>query len=196
MFGDPTGGREPQATRPEQGAPQIVVVMGVSGSGKTTLGLALADRLQAPFVEGDSHHPKRNVDKMSAGIPLTDEDRWPWLDALGRALAAAAARHGVVVGACSALRRVYRDRIGKASRLPVSFVCLAGDGELIAKRMTGRSGHYMPVSLLDSQLALFEPPSPDEPALVLPLTAPIEELVNRTLGWLAIPPRVTKEGIE
>jgi gluconokinase len=102
--------------------PLIVVVMGVAGCGKTTLGAALADRLQAPFIEGDAHHPKRNVAKMVAGIPLTDEDRWPWLDELGRALATVAGQQGSVVGACSALRRVYRERLSAAAGLVVSRI--------------------------------------------------------------------------
>jgi gluconokinase len=168
--------------------PLIVVVMGVAGCGKTTLGEALADRLQAPFIEGDAHHPKRNVEKMAAGVPLTDEDRWPWLDRLGGALASAAGRTGSVVGACSALRRVYRERLSAATGLPIRFVCLAGSGVLIARRMQSRSGHFMPVSLLESQLALLELPAPDEAAVVLPLSAGIGDLIDRTLGWLAIPP--------
>ena len=172
-------------------SPLIVVVMGVAGSGKTTLGEALADRLKAPFIEGDAHHPKRNVKKMSAGAPLTDEDRWPWLDLLGTALASAAGRRGSVVGACSALRRVYRERLSTAAGLQIRFVCLSGSGELIAERMQHRSGHFMPVSLLESQLALLELPAPDETAVVLPLSASIPDLIDRTLGWLAIPPAAT-----
>jgi gluconokinase len=171
--------------------PLIIVVMGVAGSGKTSLGGALADRLGVPFIEGDAHHPKCNVEKMAAGVPLTDEDRWPWLDQLGRALASAAGRHGSVVGACSALRRVYRERLSAAAGLPISFVCLAGGGELIAKRLRHRSGHFMPVSLLKSQLALLELPAPEEAAVVLPLSAAIPDLIDRTLGWLAIPPVVS-----
>ena len=171
--------------------PLIVVVMGVAGCGKTTLGAALADRLGAPFIEGDAHHPKRNVEKMAAGVPLTDQDRWPWLDRLGRALASAAGRQGSVVGACSALRRIYRERLSAAAGLPIRFVCLSGSGELIAKRMQSRSGHFMPVSLLESQLALLELPAPEEAAMVLPLSAAIPDLIDRTLGWLAIPPAVT-----
>jgi gluconokinase len=125
---------------------------------------------------------------MVDGIPLTDEDRWPWLDQLGRALASAAEQQGSVVGACSALRRVYRERLSTAAGLPIRFVCLSGSGALIARRMQSRSGHFMPVSLLESQLALLEPPASDEAAVVLPLSAGLPDLIDLTLGWLAIPP--------
>ena len=171
----------------------IVVVMGVAGSGKTSLGAALAERIGAPFIEGDAHHPKANVEKMAAGIPLTDEDRWPWLDQIGKALASAAGPQGSVVGACSALKRVYRERLTTAAGVPIRFVCLSGSGALIAKRMEGRSGHFMPVSLLESQLALLELPAPEEAAVVLPLSAPLPDLIDRTLEWLAIPPVVSAE---
>ena len=135
----------------------IVVVMGVSGSGKTTIGTALATRLGWAFVEGDDWHPPQNVAKMSAGTPLADEDRWPWLDRLAAEMAAIDARGEHAVLACSALRQAYRDRISRAG--PVRYVYLAGDHDTIAARLAGRKNHYMPPALLASQLATLEPPT-------------------------------------
>ncbi|MDH3715743.1 MAG: gluconokinase [Gammaproteobacteria bacterium] len=163
----------------------IAVVMGVCGCGKTTLGEALAERLRVPFLEGDDYHPRANIDKMSAGVPLADEDRWPWLDALGRALAASAREHGGVVGACSALRRAYREHLEIAAGLPVRFVCLTGARDDIALRMGTRRDHFMPASLLDSQLEILEVPAPDERAIVLSATAPLADTVQRTVQFLS-----------
>ena len=137
---------------PFEGA-RIVVVMGVSGSGKTVVGEVLARKLHAPFLDADAYHSKANIAKMSAGIPLADDDRWPWLDALGKALRAAAQPKGVAVGACSALKRSYRDFLTKAAGEPVVFVYLDGSFELIDARMKARKGHFMPESLLRSQFA-------------------------------------------
>lgn len=133
-----------------------VVVMGVSGAGKSTVGAALAARLGVEFVDGDELHPARNVRKMEAGIPLVDEDRADWLDRIGEVLA-----RGSVVVACSALKRSYRDRL-RASAPGTRFVYLRGDRELLAARVTGRRGHFMPATLLDSQLAALEEPGDDE----------------------------------
>jgi len=130
--------------------------MGVSGSGKSTVGAALAAALGLPFVDGDALHPAANVAKMAAGIPLTDDDRWPWLDAVGERLAASP-----VVIACSALRRVYRDRLRSAAP-GIRFVLLDGSRELLAERMGARADHFMPTALLDSQLATLERPDADE----------------------------------
>jgi carbohydrate kinase (thermoresistant glucokinase family) len=163
---------------------QIVVVMGVCGCGKTTLGEALAERLQAPFLEGDDYHPLSNIDKMSAGVPLTDADRWPWLAALGRSLATSASRHGTAIGACSALRRAYREHLQAAAGLPVRFVCLTADRDDIAARMSSRHDHFMPATLLDSQLEILEVPGPDERAIVLSGTAPFAETVEQAIGFL------------
>jgi gluconokinase len=143
-----------------------VVVMGVSGSGKSTLGRALADALAAPFLEGDDYHPPANVAKMSAGIALQDGDRWPWLDALGLALGDAVRRHEVAVCACSALKRAYRDRLRAQSDVPILLVCLSADPALIRRRMAMRPGHFMPASLLDSQLATLELPDATEDAMI------------------------------
>ncbi|MGE5103951.1 MAG: gluconokinase [Betaproteobacteria bacterium] len=134
----------------------IVVVMGVSGSGKSTVGAALAARLGWPFIDADDLHPSENVAKMAAGIPLTDDDRWPWLDRVVADLVrvTAASRHAVV--ACSALRKAYRDRLARAG--DVRFVHLVGDAATIAGRLARRRHRYMPASLLASQFATLEPP--------------------------------------
>lgn len=158
---------------------QRIVVMGVSGSGKTSVGQALAARLGIAFTDADDLHPAANVEKMRAGHPLTDEDRWPWLDRVGRKLADAAP--GVV--ACSALKRSYRDRIRAACGAPVRFVHLSGSRDQIAARMAARRDHYMPVSLLDSQFATLEPPGPDE-AVTIGIDAPVAALVDRIVQQL------------
>jgi gluconokinase len=134
----------------------IVVLMGVSGSGKTTIGAALAAALGWPFIEGDDLHPPANVEKMRAGIPLTDEDRGPWLDRIVEVLREVTAREGNAVLACSALRQRYRDRLAQAG--DVRFVHLTGRPEVIAARLAARRHRYMPASLLASQLATLEVP--------------------------------------
>lgn len=149
-----------------------VVVMGVSGSGKTTVGAALADALGLPFVDGDSLHPAANVAKMAAGIPLDDADRAPWLDAVGEVLAS-----GPVVVACSALKRAYRDRL-RAAAPRLQLVFLDGSRALLASRMVARPGHFMPASLLDSQLDTLERPSADEGALSADIAAPVADIVS------------------
>ena len=135
----------------------IVVLMGVSGSGKTKIGRALAASLGWPFYDADDLHPPANVAKMSAGIPLTDDDRWPWLDRVVDELARAGANGGNAVLACSALRQVYRERLARAG--DVRFVYLKGDLETIAARLAARSHKYMPASLLPSQFATLEEPA-------------------------------------
>ena len=131
----------------------IVVVMGVSGVGKTTLGRLLAERLDVPFIEGDDYHPAANVAKMARGVPLDDEDRWPWLDQLNKQLMKT--RHAVL--ACSALKAVYRERL-LAGVDEARLVHLHAGKALIAARLKERRHRYMPASLLDSQLAALEPP--------------------------------------
>src|SRR4051812_17084391 len=138
-------------------APSVIVVMGVSGSGKTTVGQALAARLGWRFADGDDFHPAANVAKMRAGVALTDEDRWPWLDAIAAWIRGRRADGGRCVIACSALRRAYRERIA-AGRDDVCFVYLDGTYDTIAERMQRRSGHYMPLTLLKSQFDTLEPP--------------------------------------
>ena len=157
---------------------RILVVMGVSSSGKSTIGEALASELRLPFLDADTYHPPDNVAKMRAGIALTDEDRWPWLTRYAEALAGAAKRGGVV-GACSALRRAYRDFLIERAGMPILFIHLEGDRQLIADRIAGRQHHYMPASLLDSQFATLQVPGPDENAVSVPVDGDVAEVVAR-----------------
>jgi gluconokinase len=158
-----------------------IVVMGVSGSGKTSVGEGLAKRLGLRFRDADEFHPPANIAKMSAGIPLTDDDRWPWLDAIGKALAQS---DGRLIVACSALRRVYRDRLLKTAARPVVFLWLDGRQEVIAARMAKRRHHFMPPSLLASQFATLEPPDPDEPAVRVSIEPPLDEVVDAAAAAL------------
>ena len=159
-----------------------IVVMGVSGSGKSTVASKLAARLGWPFAEADVFHSAANVAKMQAGTPLTDDDRWPWLDALARRIAQARDEGRPCVIACSALRRVYRERLA-GGHGDVRFVYLQGDFATIEARMKTRTGHYMPASLLESQLRTLEEPAADEPAMTLPGERPpgalVDEIVKR-----------------
>ena len=164
--------------------PRAIVVMGVSGSGKSTLGGMLAAELHCPFLEGDSFHPDANVAKMRAGEPLDDADRWPWLDALGAAAGKAAAMRGRVVVACSALKHSYRDRLAAAIDAPTLFVLLEASAEELERRMGNRPGHYMPKSLLDSQLQTLERPGNDECALTLDAETPIRQLCDDIYAFL------------
>lgn len=154
-------------------APQIVV-MGVSGCGKSTVGAQLATALGVPFVEGDSLHPARNVALMAAGTPLTDDDRRGWLDAVAAQLAQGQTQ-GVVVS-CSALKRSYRDRL-RAAAPALQIVFLHGPAALLSERLQSRVGHYMPASLLQSQLDTLEPPQPDETALTFEITRSSDDIV-------------------
>ncbi|MBR2270282.1 gluconokinase [Sphingobium sp.] len=163
---------------------RAVIVMGVSGCGKSTLGAMLAQALDCPFLEGDSYHSAAAVEKMRGGEALTDEDRWPWLDRLGAAIAGTVAAQGVAVAACSALKRAYRDRLRAAIGVPVHFILLDNDRDELLARLGNRPGHYMPASLLDSQLATLEPPLPEEGAMILTTNVPASELRDRALTWL------------
>ncbi len=160
--------------------PPLLVVMGVSGSGKSTIGALLAARLAVPFLDADDLHPITNVDKMSAGIPLTDDDRWPWLAKVGAAIAAASGT-GIVV-ACSALKRSYRDAI-RAEAPGSRFVHLAGSRELLASRLGSRETHFMPASLLDSQLAALEPLGDGE-GITVDIAGEPEEIVDAVAARL------------
>ena len=163
-----------------------IVVMGVSGCGKTTLGEALAAALGLPFVEGDSLHPPRNVERMAAGIALTDDDRQGWLAALADRLRDSCERGQGLVVSCSALRRSYRDVL-RAGAPDVRFVHLHGTPELLAQRVGSRSGHYMPASLLQSQLETLEPPGNDEAALSVDIVQPPEAQLAQVLRQLPRP---------
>ena len=153
--------------------------MGVAGCGKSSVGEALSARLGIPYRDGDDLHSPEAVAKMRAGDPLTDDDRWPWLDRV----AAVLAREAPVIVGCSALKRAYRDRIRAGAGGVVRFVFLAGSRELIAARMAARTGHYMPTSLLDSQFAALEVPGPDE-ALTVEVGQPLEGIVADILAHL------------
>ena len=155
--------------------PRVLVVMGVSGSGKSSIALRLRDELGWPFQEGDELHPKENVAKMAAGIPLTDEDRGPWLDICARWIRERleAGTGGLLT--CSALRRIYRERLG-AGLPDLYFLYLKVPEDVLRARLERRRGHYMPPSLLPSQLRTLEEPAADEPALVVP----VEQTVDQT----------------
>lgn len=157
-----------------------LIVMGVSGCGKSSMGEALATRLGLPYIEGDALHPPENVAKMSGGIPLTDEDRWPWLIRVAHAVSAP--EHGAVAS-CSALKRAYRDLMRREAGEGLTFVYLHGSRELLLERMQSRPGHFMPASLLDSQLATLEPPGPGELVVpvdcAMPLAEAVEEVAAR-----------------
>jgi len=163
----------------------IVVVMGVSGAGKTSLGQRLAARRGCVFLDADDHHPAGNVAKMSAGIPLEDADRWPWLDALNAQLRARAVRGEPVVLACSALKEIYRARLC-AGIDDFRLVYLRGSIEQIRDRLAERRHRYMPASLLESQFAALEPP---EGAITVDVSQPLDACVDRVLAALGLPAR-------
>lgn len=164
--------------------PRAVVVMGVAGCGKSTLGARLAERLNAPFLEGDAYHPEANRAKMAAGEPLSDGDRWPWLAEVGTALGVAARAHPIAIAACSALKRVYRDRLADAAGMPVVFVHPHAEADVLRRRIAARAGHFVPASLLESQLAILEPPDTNEPAITVDGTLPPEALVAEVVRRL------------
>jgi gluconokinase len=153
----------------------IYVVMGVSGSGKTLIGSALARALDLDFVEGDEYHPAENVQRMSRGIPLTDDDRAAWLSALAARIREAKVAGTGLVMTCSALKRSYRDVLREAGE--VQFVYLRGSRALIAERLANRRGHFMPPALLDSQFATLEEPTPEENAWVCDIRESLEAIV-------------------
>ncbi|MGW3142384.1 gluconokinase [Streptomyces sp. NPDC001139] len=162
--------------------PHVVVVMGVAGTGKTTIGPLLAARLGVPYAEGDDFHPQANIAKMSAGVPLGDDDRWPWLDAIGAWAHGRAGLGGVV--SCSALKRSYRDRL-RAAAPGVVFVHLAGDRALIEDRMSHRQGHFMPTALLDSQFATLQPLERNEAGVAVDVAGSPEQITERAVKALA-----------
>jgi carbohydrate kinase (thermoresistant glucokinase family) len=158
--------------------PPPVLVMGVSACGKTTLGQQLAARNGWRFVDADDLHPPHNIEKMSRGMPLDDDDRSPWLDIVADVLS-----HAPVVVACSALRRCYRDRL-RRSAPTLEILYLHASRELLMHRALGRTQHYMPASLLDSQMAALEPPTPEDHALLLDAAVPVETLLDAAMSHL------------
>jgi gluconokinase len=179
-------GMDQQARQP---ASSVLVVMGVSGSGKTTIGALLAERLNCAFADGDDFHPPANVEKMHGGVPLTDEDRWPWLRAIAAWIdqTCRAGGHGVV--ACSALKRCYRNVL--LDRSPaVRLIYLRGEPELIGRRLATRHGHFMPESLLLSQYEALEEPGPDENPITVDVVRQPSEIVDRILALLSKVPHL------
>jgi gluconokinase len=159
-----------------------IVVMGVSGSGKSTVGAALAQRLRVPFADADDFHPPANIAKMTAGQALDDDDRYPWLEAIGEWLAQHSADGGVM--SCSALKRKYRDQLRR--RCPdVEFLHLSGTPEVIGKRQASRPGHFMPASLLASQFATLEPLEPDERGIAIDVDQNIDSIVDNYVALSA-----------
>ncbi|WP_244607280.1 gluconokinase [Bosea sp. CS1GBMeth4] len=169
----------------DAGPPAVVVVMGVASSGKTSLGERLAERLGWPFRDADTFHPPANVAKMSAGIPLTDEDRKPWLAAIAAWIDGLRASGGNGIVTCSALKKAYRDVI-VGGRPDVALVYLRGSRELIGQRMAARQHHFMPPSLLDSQFATLEEPGADEKPLVVQVEASKEAIVEQVVRKLRL----------
>ena len=161
-----------------------IIVMGVSGSGKSTIGALLAEALGWPFADADGFHPAANVAKMAAGQPLTDEDRWPWLDAIATHIGASRTAGQPVVVACSALRRAYRERL-RAGHGDLIFLHLAGAPEVIAERQAARQGHFMPPSLMASQFATLEDPAEEVDAVTVSVSASLHEVVATALEQLA-----------
>jgi gluconokinase len=165
--------------------PSVIVVMGVAGSGKTTIASQLAERLRWRFAEGDSFHPPANVARMRDGIALTDEDRWPWLDAIAAWIDSARASGERCVITCSALKRAYRERLA-GGRDDVRFVYLKGEYGLVTRRMAARTGHYMPLALLQSQFDALEEPRADENPLVISIAPSPEEIVAGIVAALEV----------
>ena len=163
---------------------QRIVIMGVAGCGKSSVGAALSHATAIPYRDGDDLHPAANVAKMAAGSPLTDTDRWPWLDLV----AAELARSAPLMIGCSALKRAYRDRIRAGAGGPVLFIHLSGSRAVIEARMAARKNHFMPASLLDSQFAALEPPGTDEPHLTIDIDQPLAAIVARLRQSLPDPP--------
>ena len=161
-----------------------IVVMGVSGAGKSTVGKLIAAQLGCPFRDADSFHPQANIEKMSRGEPLTDDDRWPWLQAIAEWIAERRAAGTTCVVTCSALKRVYRDIVTNMQSADVRLVYLKGDFDLIAARLAARKGHFMPPALLKSQFDALEEPGADEHALAVPIDAAPEEIAGRVLEQL------------
>ncbi len=160
----------------------VVVTMGVSGSGKTTAGRAIAERLGVPYADADDFHPASSIAKMASGTPLTDEDRWPWLEAVGRWLARHESTGGVM--GCSALRVAYRDVLRKHAP-GVVFVHLEGERSVVVERVAERTGHFMPTDLIASQYETLEELEPREAGLKVDFHLPVAQIVDRAVAYVA-----------
>jgi gluconokinase len=165
-------------------SPLPVIVMGVSGSGKTSVGERLAEAVGCRFLEGDSLHPAANIEKMSVGIPLTDEERWPWLDIIGGRIGESVDRGEGIIVSCSALKKIYRDRLRAAAGGRLAFVFLEGSREVFEKRMKTRPGHFMPASLLDSQFAALEPPTGEPDVVTVDVDLPLAAIIEKAVAGL------------
>jgi gluconokinase len=163
-----------------------IVVMGVSGSGKSTVASRLARELGWEFAEADTFHCAANIEKMRSGVALTDEDRGPWLDAIAAWIDTRRAAGRSCVVACSALKRSYRERLA-GGHADLRFIYLAGTYDTVASRLAGRTGHYMPLSLLRSQFDTLEPPGPEEKPVVISIALPVEEIVREAMLEIARP---------
>jgi gluconokinase len=179
------GAQEKPVTEIRLAKLSALVVMGVSGSGKSTIGSMLARRLGWEYDDGDWFHPQSNIDKMHAGRPLTDEDRWPWLRAIARHIDETRRQGGHAIIACSALKRAYRDILVE-DRPDVGLIYLKGDRNLIARRLATRYGHFMSPQLLDSQFAALEEPQEDERAIVVSIDAAPRAIVETILAQLGV----------
>lgn len=166
---------------------QFVIVMGVSGSGKTTLAEGIAKTMGWIFAEGDDFHSEANVEKMRSGVPLTDDDRWPWLRSIGEWIDGHESGGRSAVITCSALRRVYRDLL-REGRPTVKFCHIDVPQDVLERRLAARTGHYMPPSLLPSQLATLEPLQSDEPGIVVEARGTPEEVLREALDALGLTP--------
>lgn len=180
MFGGmPANDDDPDRT------PDVIIVMGVSGSGKSTVAKGISTVMRWEFAEGDAFHSDANVEKMRSGQPLTDDDRWPWLESIGDWISGKEAAGASAVVTCSALRRVYRDLL-RRDRPSVRFLHVEAPSTVIEDRMNHRPGHYMPSSLLPSQLATLEPLEPDEPGVEITNEGTAAAVLDRALGALGL----------
>lgn len=157
---------------------RLIVVMGSGGCGKSTVGRALATKMVVAYIEGDDYHPPESKAKMSACIPLTDEDRWPWLAQVGELMRS---HHGKTIVSCSALKRAYREYLVEAAKEPVLFVYLHAEKWLLLERVTKRQDHFMDEGLLDDQLATLEPPSADEFSMKIDVDNTVDDIVQTVL---------------
>ena len=164
----------------ESSVGQFVVVMGVSGCGKSSVGKLMAEKLDAVFYDGDDLHPPVNIKKMSDGIPLTDDDRWPWLEIINELAGRECQAGRTIVVACSALKASYRQRLS-AGAIPAWFVYLQGSKELIARRQSSREGHFMPAALLESQFATLEDPSGEPCVICVDIDQSLAQIVDTSV---------------